>query len=57
MNEYMILLSFEVMYFRNFFCYSKVKLSGIHETKVWDKSHIPWLVVVKYFIPSKGILS
>ena len=23
----------------------EVKLSGIYETEVWDKSHIPWLVV------------
>ena len=23
----------------------EAKLSGIYETEVWDKSHIPWLVV------------
>ena len=23
----------------------EAKLSGIYETEVWDKSHVPWLVV------------
>ena len=33
----------------------EAKLSGICETGVWDKSHIPWLVVEHIFILSKGI--
>ena len=34
--------------------FHEAKLSGIYETEVWDKSHISWLILDKYFILSKG---